>query len=160
MRQINRIIVHCSASDLKSQDSIIAIKNLHIASKTQEITWGKYKTTGKGWDDIGYHLVITHDGKPHWGRDLDRPGAHCYGHNEDSIGICLTGEKLFTDAQKGTLMMVIDELCQQFSIPRTEVYGHNEFNEKKTCPNFDLKGLLKSWVISPVLPQATNFLEN
>lgn len=45
----------------------------------------------RGWKDIGYHAVIHPDGRIEDGRDIDEIGAHAYGRNRDSIGVCLIG---------------------------------------------------------------------
>lgn len=45
----------------------------------------------KGWDDIGYHMVIRRDGRVEPGEDLRRAGAHVKGLNRYSVGICMIG---------------------------------------------------------------------
>ena len=129
MREVNRIIIHCSASDHEHHDNIETIRNWHIDEN--------------GWSDIGYHLVITKDGKPHIGRPIHKKGAHCLGWNDDSIGICLTGEFDFSNEQKETLKEVIRDYQLHFSISDENVRPHNHFNIDKTCPNFDVKDVLK-----------------
>lgn len=139
MRNINLIIIHCSSSDLPEQDSVEAIKYLHTANKKTKIKWGKYDTTGNGWADIGYHYIITKDGTIHIGRPIEKAGAHCKGFNQSSIGICLTGEKEFTEAQFTSLRRIIkDELIPNFGLSIIDVMGHKELNRAKTCPNFDV----------------------
>lgn len=44
-----------------------------------------------GWSGIGYHLFIRKDGTIHRGRPMNTVGAHVYGENSDSIGICFEG---------------------------------------------------------------------
>ena len=79
-RAVNKIILHCSDSDYPHQDA----------------EWiDKIHREEKGWDMIGYHFFITFDGAIQQGRDLQMIGAHCYGHNQDSVGICLAGRKKF-----------------------------------------------------------------
>ena len=94
MREVVKIIVHCS-------DSAYGDANLIDH-------WHKQR----GWRGIGYHKVILngyltrtapyraeYDGLVQAGRDLDIPGAHCKGENQDSVGICLIGRRLFTPSQ-------------------------------------------------------------
>jgi len=45
-----------------------------------------------GWAGIGYHFVVRKDGTIEQGRQIDSVGAHCTGHNGDSIGICFEGD--------------------------------------------------------------------
>ena len=77
MREINKIIVHC-ADTPEGRDV-----------KTEEIK--RWHTEERGWSDIGYHWVVELDGSIHAGRDESINGAHCRGHNSDSIGICYVG---------------------------------------------------------------------
>ena len=77
MREINRIILHCSATPEGRDIDAATIKDWHV--------------NGNGWSDIGYHYVIKLDGDIETGRQLDKVGAHCKGHNKDSIGICYIG---------------------------------------------------------------------
>lgn len=139
MRKVNKLLIHCSASDLPHQDSVDAIKDYHTAPNTQMFQWGIYKTVGRGFKDIGYHFVITKDGTLFRGRSELEPGAHCSGHNKDSIGICVTGDMHFTQLQFDTLKKLIEILLDNYSLPNNAVYAHNYFTEHKNCPNFDLK---------------------
>ena len=124
MREISKIIVHCSDSNIKSHDNIETIRKWHVEER--------------GWSDIGYHYVITQDGIIHEGRPLSRNGAHAAGgHNTGSIGICLTGKSVFTRAQHASLSGLIFGFCQAFDIKPVNVIGHYDVSNK-TCPNFDV----------------------
>ena len=46
----------------------------------------------KGWSGIGYAFVIRKDGTMEHGRDIDEVGAHAFGRNKTSIGICMEGD--------------------------------------------------------------------
>ena len=81
MRELKKIIVHCTDSDNEKHDNIETIRKWHVEEN--------------GWKDIGYHYVITKDGSVHQGRELSEVGAHCTGHNMFSIGIALTGKSNF-----------------------------------------------------------------
>ena len=76
MRKINEIILHCSATPENKNFTVEDITKWHNA---------------KGWDGCGYHYVIHLDGTIHNGRPLQKIGAHCLGHNTNSIGICYIG---------------------------------------------------------------------
>lgn len=129
MRKIDKIIVHCSATR--------PTQNIGAAEID---TWHKKQ----GWDEIGYHFVIRRSGEIENGRAVEKIGAHCKGHNADSIGICLVGgidasgkpENNFTDAQFASLRKLVLELKAKFNI--LYIFGHNEF-ANKACPCFDVK---------------------
>ena len=79
----------------------------------------------------------------HAGRQLQRVGAHCKGHNANSIGVCYIGglskdgkpKDTRTAAQKKALMELVSKLRQEY--PLATVHGHNEF-AAKACPCFDV----------------------
>lgn len=123
-RLVNKIIVHCSASDVPEHDDIEVIRRWHLA---------------RGWKDIGYHHFIDKAGRIFRGRKCSEVGAHCKGENGNSIGICLSGLHLFTGDQFESLEYLINRTCFIHEIDRREVYEHGYFNPQKTCPNFDLR---------------------
>lgn len=132
MRKISKIIVHCSATKPSQECNANIITQWHVA---------------RGFKTIGYHFVILRDGKIEKGRPISQVGAHCKGHNSDSIGICLIGglnndmspSSDYTIAQKQVLHCLIKLLSVQYSIPYTEIYGHRDLDPHKTCPNFNVQ---------------------
>ena len=123
-RDVDKIIVHCSDSDNPRHDSIDVIKEWH--------------TVYNGWSDIGYQFFIDFHGIIYIGRSLNEVGAHTFTQNDDSIGICLSGKYRFSKKQKDALQFLLTSLCSKYGLIRANVYGHNEFDKMKTCPNFDL----------------------
>ena len=128
MRDINLIIVHCSAT--------IEGKNFHASNIG---SWHKER----GFDCIGYHYVIDLDGTIEKGRPVEEIGAHTSGFNKSSIGVCYIGglaadgktpKDTRTDAQKEALLKLLSKLKSNY--PRASVHGHREF-AKKYCPCFD-----------------------
>ncbi len=131
MRLVNEIIVHCSATREGQQITVDTIRDWHLA---------------KGWNDIGYHFYIDLDGTINKGRDIDKMGAHCKGHNRNSIGICYCGgvetdgktpKDTRTQEQKDSLLNVLKTLKAMY--PEAVIYSHNEF-ANKACPSFDATG--------------------
>lgn len=128
MRLVKEIIIHCSATREEQQVSVDTIRDWHLA---------------KGWNDIGYHFYIDLDGTINKGRDIDKIGAHCKGHNRNSIGICYCGgvetdgktpKDTRTQEQKDSLLNVLKTLKAMY--PESVIYSHNEF-ANKACPSFD-----------------------
>ena len=130
MRKIRKIIVHCSGTVEGRDVSVESIRDYHVRER--------------GWSDIGYHYVITLDGVVHKGRRLSEVGAHCLGHNHDSIGVCYVGgldaagnaKDTRTAAQRRSLRELIRELRMRYV--GATVHGHNEFSSK-ACPCFDVQ---------------------
>jgi N-acetyl-anhydromuramyl-L-alanine amidase AmpD len=124
MRKINLLVVHCSASDIKAHDNIETLRNWHVKER--------------GWTDIGYHYVITKDGSIHKGRKDEVIGAHVKGYNSNAIGICLTGDKVFSEAQFLSLEILLAGLVRKHGLERKDVIAHHDLEKGKTCPNFDV----------------------
>ena len=119
MREINRIIVHCSDTPDDRQVSVDEIRSWHKE---------------RGWSDIGYHYVIHQNGKIENGRPVAKKGAHCSGENHDSIGICLIGRNDFTKEQFASLNNFYQTMLNIYG--NIAIFGHRDFTDKKTCPNF------------------------
>jgi len=93
----------------------------------------KFHKETNGWDDIGYHFVITNgqggpDGQIQMGRALQKQGAHAENRNRRSIGICLVGKETFTERQKESAIILISALCIIYKIEPSEgtIQGHHE----------------------------------
>ena len=127
-RKINEIIVHCSATPEGKDYSVDTIRQWHLQ---------------RGFSDIGYHYVIYRDGSIHTGRDESVIGAHCTGHNTNSIGVCYIGgcasdgktpKDTRTTEQKQSLVKLLKELKTKY--PKASIHGHRDF-ANKACPSFD-----------------------
>lgn len=126
MRTINKIIVHCSATP----------EGRHTTVEEIDL-WHKQN----GWKGVGYHYIIYLDGSIHKGRDVEMTGAHCVGHNKDSIGVCYIGgcdrnmkaKDTRTPEQKEALIELLTRLKKRY--PDAKIYGHRDF-ANKCCPCF------------------------
>lgn len=132
MRRITKLIMHCSATAEGKSFGAADIDRWHRA---------------QGWAGIGYHFVVRLDGTVEQGRALDRVGAHCSGHNADSIGVCYIGgcaadgktpKDTRTEAQKLALRNIVTVLRACY--PGISLHGHREY-ANKACPCFDLSEL-------------------
>ena len=134
-RVIKEIIVHCSATSEGKDFTVEDVRRWH---KQQ------------GWSDIGYHYVIGRHGEKWIGRDVDVSGAHCEGHNRNSIGVCYIGgldaagkkaKDTRTLQQKAVMLSLLTELKRLY--PQAKIYGHRDF-ARKDCPSFDAKNEYKN----------------
>lgn len=129
MREINLVVIHCSDSDNPKHDNIETVRKWHVEER--------------GWSDIGYHYFIQSNGNVYRGRNESVIGSHVRGHNARSIGICLSGSKLFTDAQFRALKTLVTAICKKYKLDiKTQVKGHKDLQPGKTCPNFNIKDVL------------------
>lgn len=132
IRNITRIIVHCSAT--KPDNNNVNAESIR-----------RYHMDINGWSDIGYHNVILRNGTVQDGRPINRQGAHAKDHNHDSIGICLVGgidkngkpDFNYTRSQLESLQWVIDDFMDVYG--KLEVLGHRDLpGVAKACPCFDV----------------------
>ena len=148
-RRIDYIVVHCTATPEGQDKSVEKIRKEHLAL---------------GWSDIGYHYVVTRDGRVHTGRDVDIAGSHVSGHNANSIGVVYVGglenkpiaysklkaKDTRTEAQKAALLSLLSGLRRLY--PNARILGHRDFSKDsngngvidpweriKECPSFDAK---------------------
>ncbi len=134
MRDIDTVIIHCSATKPSQDIGVQEIRRWHIEEN--------------GFFDVGYHFVIRRDGSIENGRPLEKIGAHCKGRNQTSLGICLVGglseemksENNFTHEQMESLKVLIKHLKAKFSLEG--IYGHNHFSPKE-CPCFEVGSWLR-----------------
>jgi len=127
VREVDRVFIHCSASDNPKHDNIKTIKEWHLA---------------RGFKDIGYHYFIHKNGSLSIGRDVEITPAAQAGHNTGTIAICLHGLEAenFTDAQFGTLRMLCENINDEYR-GNVTFHGHCEVSPKP-CPVFDYKRVL------------------
>lgn len=128
-RAVDRVFLHCSASDNPAHDNIRTIRKWHV--------------TDNGWSDIGYHYYVNKAGEIYDGRPVSKTPAAQYGHNTGTIAICCGGlhKENFTEAQYETLR----EMCKTINAAydgKVTFHGHREV-ASKACPVYDYKAILK-----------------
>ena len=149
MRTIDSIIIHCSATPYGKDFTAADINRWHRQ---------------RNFNGIGYHFVIRPDGTIENGRPVGKPGAHCLGWNNRSIGICYIGgldadgrpADTRTDAQKKAMRELIARLQKEHFGIRT-IIGHRDTSPDlngngqiepeefiKVCPCFDVRNWLQS----------------
>lgn len=140
---IIRLVVHCSATQAKSDIGVKELRAMHLK---------------RGFRDVGYHYVIRRDGTLETGRTETTVGAHVEGYNVGSLGICMVGGLLpngktdfnaFTRSQYETLADLLGKLTKKY--PKAKVLGHRDLSPDlnkdgkitrgewmKDCPTFDV----------------------
>ena len=72
-----------------------------------------------GWSGAGYHFLVRKDGKVYRLRPEDKVGAHAYGSNNNSLGICFEGnymEEDMPEAQKEAGKELVAYLKNKYKI--------------------------------------------
>lgn len=133
MRTINEIIIHCTDTEAGKDYSVTEIDKWHRQ---------------RGFAEIGYHYVIHPNGMIDVGRVAARIGAHCKGHNSNTIGVAYIGgrkdgkpENTMTLMQIVAMANLLKTLCLMYPSIKT-ISGHNQYSNK-ACPCFDVKNFLQ-----------------
>lgn len=132
LEQVDYIVVHCAATPARMDIGAEEIDRWHRE---------------RGFLKIGYHAVVRRNGRIEWGRKDNEIGAHAYGFNNKSIGVCLVGgmdkdnkrpENNFTEAQFDALRYLILYYKNQW--PDAAIIGHGDLKGvNKACPSFDVQ---------------------
>lgn len=146
MREINLIVVHCSAT---RADRDFTENDLEVCHRH------------RGFNGAGYHFYIRKYGDIKNTRPLEKPGAHALGYNAHSIGICYEGgldvryrpADTRTEWQKHSLRVLIRTLLMDY--PGCRVCGHRDLSPDrngdgrispeewvKECPCFEVTSKL------------------
>lgn len=154
-RKIDKLIIHCTASKEGQNMTVEQIDKIHRQN---------------GWAGIGYHFVIYLDGSIHDGRDISKVGAHTYGYNTGSVGICYVGgldqngkpKDTRTVAQKNALYQLVKRLMEMY--PIKEVKGHRDYSPDtngdgviskyewiKSCPCFEVADFLREYKLDNLI---------
>ena len=128
MRRIDQIIIHCSATRENRPYTVMQLVRDHA---------DRFGFTG-------YHYYVTRDGHVYQTRHEQLVGAHAYGHNQHSLGVCYEGglnrrgypTDTRTPAQKRALRELLIHLLKVH--PGAEILGHRDLpGVVKACPSFD-----------------------
>jgi len=126
-RKVDRVFIHCSASSNPDYGKVSIIR-----------AWHKER----GWDDIGYHYFLPFSGEIQKGRSVAKTPAAQFGHNTNTIAICLHGLRKtdFTYNQYDNLRLFCRKINDAYNGEIT-FHGHCEVSTK-ICPVFDYKEVL------------------
>ena len=147
-RRITAIVNHWS--DTNKHSTVEDIRQIHL---------------NKGWRDIGYHRVILHPESDQFrtppktwsdlvklGRELDddlyledqEVGAHCYGHNTNSVGICtigMPGQPLHS-LQREAIINTNKIFLVRYKLKMSALVGHRDFYATQ-CPGNEIYNVLQ-----------------
>ena len=145
-RKIAKLVIHHTASS-RDNTTIEQIDAWH------KLRWPDFRSSLGFW--VGYHIVIGKD----WikqTRSYDEDGAHCYGFNADSIGICLTGN--FETEQPNAyqldqLRKLVLTLLGQYGLQEKDIYLHRDLTAT-ACPgkNITKENLHNLFAITAPVP--------
>jgi len=141
MRDIKKIVVHCSAGnwgDMAYVDKLhkkrgFVCNGYHFGILNGYVSYETWKSHVVDVDKIG---KIEH------GRPLSMMGAHAEKDNKDSIGVVLFGMAAFHPEQLSSMFNLFQAIEQEVG-HELEIVGHYELEsgkkQGKTCPNLDME---------------------
>ena len=108
-----------------------------------------------GWSGAGYHFLVRKDGTIYRLRPEDKVGAHAYGANYNSLGICFEGDYMQEDMledQKEAGKELVAYLKNKYNI--TTVQAHRDVCAT-SCPGdkFPFNEIAKSETSNEIIPQ-------
>ena len=128
-RKVDRVFIHCSDSDHPHHDTVKVIED-----------WHRERWPKSCEHYCGYHYFITKTGVVMPSRPLEKNPIAQGGHNSQTIAICVSGKKQFTDEQMHTLEQLCWTIFAEY-FGRVSFHGHCEVSNK-TCPVFDYRKVL------------------
>lgn len=134
------IILHCAATPEGANYTVQTINDWHINQNK--------------WTCIGYNFYIDLYGNIFEGRGERMVGAHCEGHNSNTIGICYCGgmdgnneksKDTRTPEQKESLYVLVDYLLKKYNLFIDNVKPHHAY-AAKACPSFKIETFRKEFI--------------
>lgn len=108
-----------------------------------------------GWSGAGYHFLVKKDGKVYRLRPEDKVGAHAYGSNYNSLGICFEGDYMQEDMSTEQIKAgqeLVAYLKNKYNI--TTVQAHRDVCAT-SCPGdkFPFDEIANSEASNEIIPQ-------
>lgn len=106
----------------------------HAAAKTCSAEDIHRWHLNNGWSGAGYHFLVRKDGKIYRLRPEDKVGAHAYGSNYNSIGVCFEGDYMvenMPEEETKAGQELVAYLKNKYGISEVEV--HKRVNAT-SCP--------------------------
>lgn len=155
-REINLVVVHCSATPNGVSLFEGALGDPHFTAPAEVIDrWHAKRGFRRALEwrlrmnepltAIGYHFLVYTAGTIVTGRHVDEVGAHVVGNNRQSIGVCMVGTDAFTPAQWQGLAGLITLLREKHPLAR--IAGHRDLS-----PDQDDDGLVERWEWTKTCP--------
>lgn len=174
-RLIKHVIIHVADTPNGRPDTVEDIDRMHKARGFKRAK--QYvKVYNPQLPSIGYHAFISVDGVVHSGRHLEEIGAHVFGNNQFSIGVCLAGHEKFTVEQwmglrqyiiglagsiQGKTIISAEGAINAYREMGIKVLGHRDYSPDlngngkvertewlKDCPCFDVT----EWIKGGMMP--------
>lgn len=154
---MNIIETNLSFTNLSTRSRTTRIILHHTAVSVEQSveTIHNYHKNSLGYAGIGYHFYVRKNGEVYRGRPENAVGAHAYGANTDSIGVCFEGnfeEETMSEAQIKAGQELVAYLKQKYGI--STVQKHKDVCNT-SCPgaNFPFDTIVNGTYVEEAEPQ-------
>ncbi|KAI8482616.1 N-acetylmuramoyl-L-alanine amidase [Branchiostoma belcheri] len=138
-RPVPKVVIHHSTGGTCSDQASCSAKVRGFQN---------YHMDSNGWGDIGYNFLVGNDGNVYEGRGWDQVGAHAYGQNHVSIGICFIGEFTNQKPNSAAIRAAKNLISCGISLGKISstysLYGHRDVGST-ACPGNQLYDDIKTW---------------
>ena len=155
MNIIEKNLEFTSLSKRNSTNRIILHHTGVSALQSVEVIHNYHKNTNK-WAGIGYHFYVRKDGSIYRGRPEEMIGAHAYGANSDSIGICAEGNfnnETMSEEQKNAMKELVVYLKEKYNEVQAKVneilLGKKENSNRKSNEEMANEVIAGKWGNNP-----------
>ena len=158
--EIKKLGLKFRKMDLRSKTDTLVLhhQGTNVRQSVEQIH--NYHKNTNGWAGIGYHFYVRTNGEIFEGRPIEYVGAHAYGFNSTSIGICFEGNfevETMSDAQKEAGKWLVAYIKGIYPIEK--VVGHRDLMAT-ACPgkNFPFNEIANATNKPPVkMPKDNRF---
>jgi N-acetylmuramoyl-L-alanine amidase CwlA len=144
---IEKIIVHCTATDSTAWDNPMAVINYDL---------GPNHISRSGCPTATYHFYINKQGEAYQLVSMNIWTWNCAGENRDSVAVCINHGAVKDNVTPEQYNSLVECICYIFDIldwgydaesVRERLFFHRDFNSMKSCPGKIDKGKLIESVI-------------
>jgi N-acetyl-anhydromuramyl-L-alanine amidase AmpD len=149
LSRIEKIIVHCTATDSEAWNDPIACIKFDTAGNS-----GNSRLPKKGCPFCTYHFYVNKKGKAYQLVSMNFQTMNARGHNRDSVAVCINHGAVkdnVTDEQFDALIEVICHIIDFLDFPydieelKNIIYFHRQLDSSKTCPGkLDYENVINS----------------
>jgi hypothetical protein len=148
LSRIEKIIVHCTATDSEKWDDPLTCIKFDITPNG-----GNPALPRSGCPFCTYHFYVNKKGESFQLVSMNYQTMNCKGQNRDSVAVCINHGAVSDNVTQEQYDALVDTICHIFDFldwnyseesVRDSLFFHRDFNPGKTCPGkLDKEGLIQ-----------------
>lgn len=138
LSRIEKIIVHCTATDSENWDNPLTCVNFDIRPNG-----GNPALPRRGCPFATYHFYVNKKGEIAQLVSMNYQTMNCKNHNRDSVAVCINHGAVKNNVNEEQYEALIETICHIFDFldwnyseesVKESLFFHRDFNPGKTCP--------------------------